>query len=127
MDHKTKQQIDFGQIISVAGQDILSGPNENAQTKTKGIFSSSTGVSKDILKNKGSIAFNVSDIFNSRKRINTTTTPAFVNDFEFQWRERTFALTFNYRFNQKKKRGGRRPGGGSYGGGRLWRIKKVKL
>ena len=60
--------------------------------------------SKDFLDEKASLAFNVSDVFNSRKRISETVTPSFESDSEFQWRVRTFNLSFTYRFNQKKKR-----------------------
>ena len=60
--------------------------------------------SKDLFKEKASIAFNVNDLFNSRKRIQETTTPTFNAESEFQWRERSFNLSFTYRFNQKKKR-----------------------
>ncbi|WP_103068016.1 TonB-dependent receptor domain-containing protein [Aquimarina sediminis] len=80
------------------------GPNENAQTKSDGIFSMNMAFSKDLFKEKASLTFNVSDIFNSRKRISNSTTSTFISDSEFQWRERSFNLSFTYRFNQKKKR-----------------------
>ncbi len=81
------------------------GPTENAQTKSEGIFSMTLAFSKDLFKEKASLTFNVNDVFNSRKRISTSTTPTFISDSEFQWRERSFNLSFTYRFNQKKKRG----------------------
>ncbi|MEM6540829.1 MAG: outer membrane beta-barrel family protein, partial [Bacteroidota bacterium] len=84
------------------------GPTENAQTRNQGIFSLDLALSKDFFEDKGSLAFNVSDIFNSRKRVSETRTPFFENDSEFQRRVRTFNLAFTYRFNQKKKRGGER-------------------
>ena len=68
--------------------------------------------SKDLFDDRASIAFNVNDLFNSRKRKQTTSTPTFDAYSEFQWRERSFNLAFTYRFNQKKKRVER----GSYGG-----------
>lgn len=88
------------------------GPSEDAQNKNEGILSTSMAFSKDLFKEKASIAFNVSDLFNSRKRQQTTTTPTYISDSEFQWRERSFNLSFTYRFNQKKKRerGGRGDG-----------------
>lgn len=79
-------------------------PRENAQTKTEGIFSSSLAFSKDLFNEKASITFNVRDVFNSRKRKQTSITPTFIGNSEFQWRERSFNLAFTYRFNQKKKR-----------------------
>ena len=80
------------------------GPSENAQNKNEGIFSTNMAFSKDIFKEKASLAFNISDLFNSRKRKSETFTPTFVGTSEFQWRERSFNLSFTYRFNQKKKR-----------------------
>lgn len=81
-----------------------SGPREDAQNKNKGIFSMNLAFSKDLFKERASIAFNVSDVFNSRKRMSETMTPTFNSESEFQWRERTFNLSFTYRFNQQKKR-----------------------
>lgn len=86
------------------------GPTQNAQTRSEGIFSLDLAFSKDILKDKATIAFSARDVFNSRKRISFTQTPFFTSDSEFQWRERQFTLSFVYRINQKKKaeRGGNR-------------------
>ena len=80
------------------------GPTENAQTKSEGILSVNLAFSKDLFKEKASMTFNVSDLFNSRKRISNSITPTFISDSEFQWRERSFNFAFTYRFNQKKKR-----------------------
>jgi len=80
------------------------GPNEDAQNIRKGLFSANLAFSKDLFKDKASIAFNVSDVFNSRKRQSESFTNTFRSEGEFQWRERTFNLSFTYRFNQKKKR-----------------------
>ena len=80
------------------------GPSEDAQNKRQGVFSTNIAFSKDLFKEKASIAFNVSDLFNSRKRIMDTNTDTFIGNSEFQWRERSFNLSFTYRFNQKKKR-----------------------
>ena len=92
------------------------GPNENAQSRTQGLFSMDFAFSKDLFKEKASIAFNVSDIFNSRIRRSDINFP-FPGESEFQFRERTFNLSFTYRFNQKKRqeRDGNR--GGQDGGG----------
>lgn len=84
------------------------GPTENAQTKNQGIFSLDLAFSKDLFKEKASLALNVNDVFNSRKRISETVTPAFETDSEFQWRVRSYNLSFTYRFNQKKRREGNR-------------------
>ncbi|WP_299381430.1 outer membrane beta-barrel family protein [uncultured Lacinutrix sp.] len=88
------------------------GPSADAQNESEGIFSTTMAFSKDLFNEKASIAFNVNDLFNSRKRIQETTTPTYTSESEFQWRERSFNLAFTYRFNQKKKR----VQSGNYGG-----------
>jgi outer membrane receptor protein involved in Fe transport len=88
------------------------GPTENAQTRNQGIFSMDLAFSKDLFKDKASLALNINDVFNSRRRISDTVTPFFESDSEFQWRVRSANLTFTYRFNQKKQRQGTRPAGG---------------
>ncbi|WP_103866895.1 TonB-dependent receptor domain-containing protein [Aquimarina sp. I32.4] len=80
------------------------GPNKTAQNESKAVFSTNLAFSKDFFKEKASLTFNISDVFNSRKRMSTSTTPTFISENEFQWRERNFNLSFTYRFNQKKKR-----------------------
>ncbi|MGB3150177.1 MAG: TonB-dependent receptor [Maribacter sp.] len=80
------------------------GPTNNAQTENEGIFTLNLAFSKDILKDKGTLALNVSDLLNSRKRISLTQTPFFTSESEFQWRERQITLSFVYRINQKKQR-----------------------
>jgi outer membrane receptor protein involved in Fe transport len=93
------------------------GPSETAQSKNKGIFSTDLAFSKDLFKDKASIAFNIRDVFNSRKRRSDNFTDTFNNYGEFQRRVRSFNLAFTYRFNQKKKRERSGRGGGNGGGG----------
>ncbi len=88
------------------------GPSETAQSRNKGIFSVDLAFSKDLLKNNGSLALRVSDLFNTRRRQSESFTPTFISDNEFQWRVRSYNLSFTYRFNQKKQRDrGQRNGG----------------
>jgi len=93
------------------------GPTNNAQTDTEGIFSLNLAISKDIIKDNGTISLNVSDLFNSRKRRQFTETETFISDSEFQWRVRQVTLSFVYRFNQKKQRERRGRGGYDDDGG----------
>ncbi len=86
------------------------GPSETAQTRNQGIFSLDLAFSKDLFEEKASLAFNISDVFNSRKRQSFTQTAFFESDSEFQRRVRSFNLAFTYRFNQKKQRGENRRG-----------------
>ena len=79
------------------------GPSVTAQSRNRGIFSTDFAFSKDILKEKGSLALNIRDIFNSRVRRADVNFP-FPGESEFQFRERAINFSFTYRFNQKKKR-----------------------
>jgi len=79
------------------------GPQNNAQGRSLGIFAANIAFSKDVLKDKGTLSFNVSDVFNSRKRIMESNLPGIVSSYsEMQWRERQFSLSFTYRFNKQK-------------------------
>ncbi|UNY97993.1 TonB-dependent receptor [Zhouia spongiae] len=98
------------------------GPRENSQTKSDGMFSLDLAFSKDILKENGTITFNVSDLLNTRKRQSYTESYddngdlRFTSDNQFQWRERQFNISFIYRFNQPKERNGRGKGNNRNGG-----------
>lgn len=91
------------------------GPSETAQSKSKGMVSVNLAFSKDILKEKGTLSLNVSDLLNSRKRQSESFTTNTYSNGEFQWRERQILLNFTYRFNQTKKRA--RPQQNFEGGG----------
>lgn len=85
-------------------------PQTNAQGKSLGVASMNLAFSKDILKDKASISLNVSDVFNSRKRIMETEIPNVVSSYsEMQWRQRQVMLTFTYRFNKQKNERDRQP------------------
>ncbi|WP_026811757.1 outer membrane beta-barrel family protein [Arenibacter latericius] len=93
------------------------GPSKDAQSTRDGMLSSDLALSKDILKDKGSISLNVSDIFNTRKRTSTTRTENVLTYSEFQWRERQITLSFQYRFNQPQTQKSRDRRPGTNGGG----------
>jgi len=78
------------------------GPRNTAQGKSLGNYVVNTAFSKDILKDKATIAFNVSDLFNSRKMKSETNLPSVMSYSEFQFRRRQFNLSFTYRLNMKK-------------------------
>ena len=75
---------------------------KTAQGSNKGVAAANVAFSKDILKDMGTISFNINDIFNSRKRIQDTELPRVISHSEMQWRRRSFTLSFTYRFNKKK-------------------------
>lgn len=93
-------------------------PQDNAQGRSLGVFAMNLAFSKDILNDKGTIAFNISDVFNSRKRIFETVLPNVDSYNEQQWRVRAFTLSFTYRFNRAKneRERNRRPSNGDMDG-----------
>ncbi len=96
------------------------GPQTNAQGSRLGNFSMNLGFSKDVLKDKATIALNIQDVFNSRKMIAETYIPGTLRSYsEMQWRVRSVNLSFTYRFNkQKNERDDKRPrNGGDENGG----------
>lgn len=87
---------------------------KNAQGKTLDMTSVNLSFSKDILKDKGSLALNVSDLFNTRKRRSIVDLENVSSFTTFQWRQRQVTLSFTYRFNKQKERDNQR---NSEGGG----------
>ncbi len=89
-------------------------PRQSPQGQRKSTYSLDLGVSKDIMKGKGTLTLNARDIFNTRKRRGIVDQPDYYSETEFQWRSRSIRLNFNYRINQKKKRQGRGGAGGDF-------------
>jgi len=80
------------------------GPEKYAQGNALGIVGANLGFSKDIMNDKGTIAFNIQDVFNSRKRMYNNNIPNVLNSYvEMQRAVRQITLSFTYRFNKKKE------------------------
>ncbi|MGC1204543.1 MAG: TonB-dependent receptor [Flavobacteriaceae bacterium] len=91
------------------------GPRIDAQSDRQGVFTTDMALSKDLFKEKASLAFSVRDLLNSQFLRGSIETPTFITERELQFRGgRTFILSFTYRFNQKKK--AERPSRGNGGG-----------
>lgn len=80
------------------------GPRKTAQSNRKGIFATNLAISKEILKGKGNISFNVNDLFNSRIMKNDTWTNTVFAHNEMQWRRRQMMLNFTYRFGNTSEK-----------------------
>jgi outer membrane receptor protein involved in Fe transport len=93
------------------------GPQSTAQGHVIGIFSANLGFSKDFFKDKGTLALNIQDVFNSRKRKYDLMIPGVVSSYtEMQMRVRQINLSFTYRFNKKKGEKERQPKRDTEGG-----------
>ncbi len=91
-------------------------PRNTVQGKRLSIASMDVGASRDVLKGNGTLAFNISDLFNTRKWRSETFNELSIQTNEFQWRRRTATLSFTYRLNQKKIRKRERGGREEYDG-----------
>ena len=117
---RINSRINFPLGIDWQTNATYNAPQTNAQGKSKGIISANMAFSKDVLKDKATIALNVNDLFNSRKRISETFLASQNAYSEMQWRERQVTLTFTYRFNKQKNerdKTTKKPGSDSDNGG----------
>ncbi|MEM8526391.1 MAG: outer membrane beta-barrel family protein [Bacteroidota bacterium] len=106
----------FGKNTDLQVRVNYRAPRVRPQGKTRAITSVDLGLSRDILKGNGTLTLSVRDLFNSRKYRYVIEEADFYSENLFQRRARQATLTFNYRLNQKKRRGGR-GNRGDYGGG----------
>lgn len=80
------------------------GPSIDAQNTRDGVLAANLAFSKDLFKEKASIAFNISDLFDSQKFKGAVETSDFITIRDLRYRGvRSYNLSFTYRFNQKKK------------------------
>jgi len=86
---------------------------ETPQGKNFPMYNLDAGFSIDVLKGNGTVTFSGRDILNTRKHHSISVQDTFTAENEFQWHSRQFTIRFNYRLNQKKKRG-ERGGEGNY-------------
>jgi outer membrane receptor protein involved in Fe transport len=78
-------------------------PQNTAQGKRKSLYYADLSLSKDVLKGRGTINFNILDVFNTRRVRSVSEGINFYTDSNFQARRRQFNLTFNYRIKQSKQ------------------------
>ena len=77
-------------------------PQRTAQGSRQARYDWNAAVSLDLFKGNGTLSFNARDILNTRRRRSIVEDEYFYSENDFQWRSRTFTLSFVYRINQKK-------------------------
>jgi outer membrane receptor protein involved in Fe transport len=77
------------------------GPRNTTQGKELATYFIDLGLTRDVFKDKGTLAFSVRDLLNSRKRRSIIDSEGLYSKTEFQWHSRQFLLTFTYRLNQE--------------------------
>lgn len=81
-------------------------PQDTPQGRRLAIWWVDFGISKDILDNNATITLSGQDIFSTRMRRLEVNGETFYFNQDFQWRSGQVTLTFSYRINQQKQRGG---------------------
>lgn len=118
---RVNSRISLGEDLDMQWNVFYRAPRATAQGKSKGIAALDLGMSKEILKNNGTLTLSVRDLFNSRRYRYENYGDNFYSSGSSQWRARQAVLTLNYRINQSQQqrgKGNRRGGGegGDYGG-----------
>ncbi|GAB3785611.1 outer membrane beta-barrel family protein [Spirosoma horti] len=88
-------------------------PQKTPQGTRQAIATLDLSLSKDVLRNNGTLVLNVIDVFNSRRYRSITEGANFYTESSSQGRLRQINLTFNYRLHQAKKKA-KEPGEGEF-------------
>ena len=93
-------------------------PRVTAQGKSNAMWGADAALKLDVLKKKGSISFNMRDVFNSRRWGSYTSTNVFYRESQRRMQGRISTLTFSYRFGNSDlpQRTKKRDMGGDEGG-----------
>ncbi len=82
---------------------IYQSPQRTAITELDTYQYATLGLSKDIMKGKATLSFNVNDLFNSKKGVYNTLEANTITNYSFRY-DTQYLLTFSYRFNNAKTR-----------------------
>lgn len=97
-DANISSNVKINSLLSAQVKGNYNAPRLQAQGRTDASFVMDAGLKLDVLDKKGSVLFNVRDLFNQRMWSGYTETPQFTQHFENRWMRRSFMLSFNYRF-----------------------------
>ncbi|QRR01644.1 TonB-dependent receptor domain-containing protein [Dyadobacter sandarakinus] len=79
-------------------------PRKTTQGRDLSMYAIDLGLSRDILKGRGTITASVRDLFNSQKRRSIVENAGYYSRSEFQWRTRQAIVTLSYRLNRAKEK-----------------------
>lgn len=110
MSGRINTMITLPQEIDVQVALRYQAPQATPQGRRLSITTFDVGASRDVLNGNGTLIFSVKDVFNSQIRRSIVQTEFLYSESAFQWRARQFLLTFSYRINKQKSRGGKPEG-----------------
>ena len=89
--------------LSVQIQSFYRAGEKTAMNNRKAMYGVDLGATQTIWKGNGTIAFNVRDLFNTRRMRNTVNTPQYSMERKMQWQPRQFSVSLTYRFKQGER------------------------
>ncbi len=102
-----------GRIGTFQMQGNYRGPMVRPQGIIKPMYGINMGFRKNILRRKGTISFNVTDVFDTREFIVSIADPTFTQDRRFKWESRVATISFTYNFGSFNRRGDQDVPGGN--------------
>lgn len=101
--------VKFASTTSVQVRADYRAPMNTLQGKMKSMSGVDVALKQDVLKGKGSLMFNVRDLFDTRRFGGESFLPSRYSEFFHRWSKRTFSVSFSYRFGlqdlSKSKKG----------------------
>ncbi|HLL95289.1 MAG TPA: outer membrane beta-barrel family protein, partial [Spirosoma sp.] len=101
---RTTSRFTFWKSTDFQMRGNYEAPQQTPQGRRMAIATLDLSVSRDVLKNNGTLTLNVLDVFNSRRFRTITEGTNFYTENNSQGRLRQINLTFNYRLRQAKKK-----------------------
>ena len=86
-----------------------SGAIKTAQQKVEDNLSMDFSLSKDLFNKRATLAFNIRDVFDSRRMQMTQFAQDYTNSDNMRWMVRSWNLSFTYRFKNTQETKGKRP------------------
>ncbi|MFZ4863149.1 TonB-dependent receptor domain-containing protein [Sphingobacterium sp. Mn56C] len=90
--------VKFAKSTSLQLRGDYRTPMNTAQGKMHRMYGVDAAIRQDVLKGKGSLLFNVRDLFDSRRFSSESYLATRYMENYFRWSKRTVSLTFSYRF-----------------------------
>ncbi len=86
--------------LNIQIQSFYRAGEKTAMMNRKAMYGVDFGATQTIWKGNGTLAFNIRDVFNTRKMRVDTNSQQFTRSMEMQWMPRQFSLSLTYRFKQ---------------------------
>lgn len=100
-------------LLQIQASFRYNAPQNTTQGRRLSSYALDVAAALDVLNGKGTLTLSGRDLFNTRIRRSEINLPDYQEESFFQWRQtRQVIMTFSYRLNQSKQRGGRGEGGG---------------